>query len=306
MIRGLFAGLATPDVVSHVERAPGPDEKVTATWQLLAGGGPALNAAVVFAALGGEATLLSRVGDGPAADLIRADLAGCGVRLVDVARDGTPPVSSITVESDGTRRVVGLDATSAAIDAPDAPDAADDPASEGAMPEVDVVLVDGHHPDLAAAALGHGARLGVPRVLDAGRWKPPMRDLFPGCTHVLASAEFRLEGREESVEARLGRLMRIIGTGSGHRLAGITAGGGDIAWIEREPGGTLVNGRTRPPLVEALDTLGAGDALHGAYAWGLAAGVPDPLEVAATVASRSCETRGTRAWLDRAREFARR
>lgn len=58
-VRGLFAGLATLDIVSHVDRAPGPDEKVTATWQLVAAGGPALNAAVTFAALGGHALLLT-------------------------------------------------------------------------------------------------------------------------------------------------------------------------------------------------------------------------------------------------------
>lgn len=294
MTRGLFVGLATLDVVSHVERAPGPDEKVTATWQLLAAGGPALNAAVTFAALGGDAVLVTRVGSGPAADLVRGDLAACGVRLVDAAGAGsTPPVSSITVEADGTRRVVGLDATAIETEG-DVPE----------MPPADVVLIDGHHPDLAVAALAHGRNAGIPRVLDAGRWKPHMSELLPGCTHVLASAAFRLDGREAQTPERLERLATRIDTSADNTLVAITAGADPITWIARSSDAET-RGMTISPQVEEVDTLGAGDALHGAYAWALATGVEDPLGVAAAVAARSCEVRGTRAWLDRAPEFAR-
>lgn len=293
MPRGLFAGLATLDVVSHVERAPAADEKVTATWQLLAGGGPALNAAVVFAALGGEATLLTRLGAGAVADLVRADLARCGVEVLDVAGAGAaPPVSSITVEADGSRRVVGLDAV-AGEDGEPSPDLPDG---------TDVVLIDGHHPDLAAHALAHGRRLRVPRILDAGRWKPPMAELLPRCTDVVASAGFRLDGDEDDVDDRLERLLGILEPGP-RSLAAVTAGAGVIRWRRRRDG-VDESGEIAPPRVAAIDTLGAGDALHGAYAWASVAGVERPLATAARVASRSCETRGTRAWLDHASEYA--
>jgi sugar/nucleoside kinase (ribokinase family) len=54
---GLFVGLSTLDIVYRVAAPPGPDEKVQAAGQDLAAGGPATNAAVTFAALGGAATL---------------------------------------------------------------------------------------------------------------------------------------------------------------------------------------------------------------------------------------------------------
>ncbi len=51
------------------------------------------------------------------------------------------------------------------------------------------------------------------------------------------------------------------------------------------------------PGVESIDTLGAGDVLHGAYAYFLASGLPirTSLERAVAVASRSCERHGPRA-----------
>jgi sugar/nucleoside kinase (ribokinase family) len=71
-------------VIQHVDAAPGPNEKVTARAQWVVAGGPATNAAVTFAALGGTAVLVTALGSGAAADMVRADLAGCGVRVVDV------------------------------------------------------------------------------------------------------------------------------------------------------------------------------------------------------------------------------
>lgn len=287
--RGLFAGLATLDVVNHVERAPETDEKVTATWQLMAGGGPALNAAVVFAALGGQATLLTRMGSGAAADLVTADLETCGVHLLDAAGDGvTPPVSSITVEADGSRRVVGFDSTNQS-----------DASAPPSLPDgTDVVLVDGHHPDLADRALALGETHDAPRLLDAGRWKPAMAGIVDRCTHVVASAAFRLDGAEKPGGDRLRRLTsRLAVSAAGVSVAAITAGGGAIRWRERAFDGTESTGLTHPPAVDVVDTLGAGDALHGAYAWALATGHADPLAFAAEIAALSCTVRGTRSWL---------
>ena len=72
---GVFVGLATLDVIHRISGPPDVNEKVTATEQFVAAGGPAANAAVTFAALGGDAILVTALGDGPVADLIRSDLA---------------------------------------------------------------------------------------------------------------------------------------------------------------------------------------------------------------------------------------
>ena len=63
----MFVGLTTLDVLHRVERSPGPNEKVTALRQDVAAGGPAANAAVVFAAMGGTARLITSMGSDPLA-----------------------------------------------------------------------------------------------------------------------------------------------------------------------------------------------------------------------------------------------
>src|SRR4051812_10229747 len=144
---GVFVGLATLDVIHRIAKPPAVDEKITSTAQFVAAGGPAANAAVTFAALGGAATLVTALGDDPVADLIRADLATYGVTVVDAAAGSTPavPVSAVSVvESTGDRSVVSLDAVNS--------DAVPPTGLDDLVAGADVVLVDGHHPVIARAA----------------------------------------------------------------------------------------------------------------------------------------------------------
>ena len=88
---GVFVGLSTLDVVHRVQRVPGANEKVTARRQDVAAGGPAANAAVVFAALGGDAVLITALGSDPLAGLISGELTARGVRTIDVTPDDPEP-----------------------------------------------------------------------------------------------------------------------------------------------------------------------------------------------------------------------
>lgn len=275
---GVFVGLATLDVIQHVEELPRPDAKVTATWQGVAAGGPALNAAVTFAALGGSARLITRVGSGPVADLVRADLAAHGVELVDVDPEYTPSVSSITVlVGSGERQIVSTDAG-----APIPLAVLPGPALE-ALAGADVVELDGHHPDLAELVLAQTSSR--PSVLDAGRWKPQFARLVPAVDDIICSAAFAFPGSCDVLGEALAR---------GVGLAAVSAGGGPLRWRTADACGEVV-----VPAVEAVDTLGAGDVLHGAYAYARcsAASPAQRLRFASDIASRSVEERGTRTFL---------
>ncbi len=283
--RGVFVGLATLDVIHRVDAAPGPNEKITARAQFVAAGGPAANAAVAFAALGGESSLLTALGSGPIARTIAAELAGVGVRVVDVAPESEDqaPVSSVSViEATGERSVVGGDAARLVVPAPRAEDLTRE------LGEADVVLLDGHHPELARAAAHEVRRSGVPSVLDAGRWKPVMADVLPCVTDVVASADFRLPGRNTSAD-----------TGSGLAAGGapvvvVTAGGDPVRWWS---GGRC--GEIEVPEVGVVDTLGAGDVFHGGYAFALAQGLglERRIAFASEVAATRCAHVGPRSWL---------
>src|SRR5215469_13626300 len=88
-VTGLFVGRSTLDIVYGCRTFPEPDGKVDAEVAYVTGGGPALNAAVAFAALGGRARLCSPVGLGVFADRARADLESHGVELSDTAEGET-------------------------------------------------------------------------------------------------------------------------------------------------------------------------------------------------------------------------
>ena len=342
-MHGLFAGLTTLDVAHGLDSVPDPLSKTTSTAHLLAAGGPATNAAVTFSALcrvargrgsgsgdegdgsdgGDAATLLTAVGRGPLSDVVLADLAEAGVDVLDATElpDGRPssgadsrarglePALSGIVEHPEGRMVVSTNAR-LALDVVGARALL----AEGLLDEgdPDVVLVDGHNPELAALAL----RAGTPdvdgsadplaelaehpshlRVLDGGSWKPWFTPLLGLVDVAVVSADFRPPVLTEADGDATAAFLRGFGITRVVR----TDGANPVRWWwDGAEGEVPVVG------VAEASTLGAGDVFHGALAWALARlhasglAVPqDPtpqIAFAASVATLSTRTFGTRAW----------
>lgn len=293
----VFAGLATLDVVQRVGRLPAPNEKVTSASQSVASGGPAANAAKTHAVLGGESRLVTALGTGPLAGLVRADLEAFGVEVVDLARDPgrEPPVASITVLQDtGERAVVSPD-----------PAPLGDPGDLGGyLDGAECLLVDGHHPAIALAAARAAHERGIEVVVDAGRPRPVFADLLPLCQTAICSADFRWGGAADA--AGSARALLDLGL----RRVAFTAGAGPIAWWSVTARGDVTrHGEVAPPAVRAVDTLGAGDVLHGAYCHARTrrrASFAEHLGAAADLASRRVATVGLNRWLSQEQADARR
>lgn len=277
--RGLFVGLATLDVIHRVAALPGPNQKITALTTDVAAGGPAAVAAITFAALGGSALLVTALGPGAAADAVRADLAGAGVEAVDVAPPGfvLPPASVLVVEGTGERSVVGGGAGRIPVTPPADADVV--AWAEGS----EVLLIDGHHPEVAVTFARAAAASGCPVVADLGSAKPVYDRVLPWITDAICSADYRTADGSAPAEM-LGR---------GPLLVAVSHGPDPLEWW------TLVDrGSIEVPPVAAVDTLGAGDVLHGAYAFALAAGQerPDALRTAVRVAGIRVAHIGPREW----------
>ncbi|MQY24491.1 PfkB family carbohydrate kinase [Nocardia aurantia] len=285
MATAVFAGLATLDIAYAVPSYPAEDSKTQATGQFLGAGGPAANAAVTYAHLSGRTpALVTALGAHPLARLIRDDLTSCGVTPHDVTPSGThsPPVSSIVVATGAaTRTIVSMDGAEIS--------ARFDPTRLGALDRARILLVDGHHPELAVGFAAAAHRAGIPVVLDAGRWRPVHPDLLPLTTVAICSAAFAPPGTGGDPDAVFDHLRR-----RGVRYAAISRGAAPMPF--RAPDGA---GRLVMPQVDAMDTLGAGDILHGAFCHYFVAGqqFPEALRSAATVASASCRYLGTREWM---------
>ncbi|WP_019137662.1 PfkB family carbohydrate kinase [Cellulomonas massiliensis] len=286
--RLVCAGLATLDVVQVVDALPGPDEKVVARSASVAFGGPAANAAATAVALGVPTVLVTALGTGPVADAVRSGLAGRGVEVVDLLEGlpGSPAVSTVLVtRATGERSVVSVNATGVAR--------LDDAAAavaEDVLRGADALLLDGHH--LAAAvALARAARSGgVPVLLDGGSWKPGLEELLALVDHAVLSADFRAPDP--------GHVLDAVAAWGAATVAR-SSGAGPVEWRSADGDRGLV----RPPAVAAgdvVDTLGAGDVLHGAFAAEVARGadVPTALGRAVQVATRSVRHAGALGWVD--------
>lgn len=300
---GLFVGLATLDVVQVVDRLPGSNEKTTARRTWLAAGGPAAVAAVAFAALGGEARLWTALGSSPAAQLAADDLARAGVAVIDAApQEFELAVSTAFVHAGtGERAVVSGSGHVPELDGVEAPD----------LTGVDVILIDGHHAALARAAAlrvetptptsssvgpsvpGDGdpsprrddvvGTRGLPLVVDAGSHKPVFDDLFPLASDVLCSDDYRHPaGRSPS---------ELLGLGP--ELVAVSHGGEPLQWWM-----AISSGSVPTPEATVVDTLGAGDVLHGAYSYWLARGLarPEALQRAVAAATERVRHLGPFAW----------
>ena len=156
-----------------------------------------------------------------------------------------------------------------------------------------VVLIDGHHPRLAAAAARSAAQQKLPVVLDAGRWRPVMGELLPAARAVICSADFRVPGTADPAASA----AAVVGRGV--PSVAVTRGGEPILWWHKGGTGEIP---VRP--VEVVDTLGAGDFFHGAFLVSDPARLAfaDQLGAAAEVSGVRCANLGPRRWLDNLRE----
>ena len=106
--RVLFVGRATLDVVYSLDQFPSEDTKVFARAMHVAPGGPATNAAITHALLGGKRVLMTAVGRGPWAAPVREELRGLGIELIDLAA-GTAyetPLTTVLVNEAGATRTI--------------------------------------------------------------------------------------------------------------------------------------------------------------------------------------------------------
>ena len=241
--KGLFVGLATVDLAYVVDKLPPRNAKISVPSQQVSVGGPAANAAVTFAFLGGRSGLVTAVGKHPLGILIRQDLARFSVSVHDIGRHRkeAPPVSSILVlRGSGERTVVSANA------------AAFPPLKVGFNPRwlsgMSIVQVDGHYMPLCIAGARFARSCGIPVVLDSGSWKEGMDELLPSIDIAICSDDFRPPGCRDDSD-----VLEFL-AGRGIRQVAITRGAAPVTYLDNRKHGKIPVERVRP-----TDMLGAGD-----------------------------------------------
>jgi len=283
----LCVGHASHDLIFTVPHHPEADEKIVATRLLSCGGGPAANAAVTVARLGYRAGFAGYLGDDLYGEAHRAEFQAEGVETGWIVRGTQPtPLSTVLVKPDGRRALINYkgDLSPLAADAID---------FSGL--DCRVVLFDGHEPELSPALLSRCQRLQIPTLVDAGSLHRGTEYLMFRVDYLVCSEKFARQwlGADDPERA-------LQGLSEQSPAVVITLGERGLIWQMSGEKGRL----PACPVV-AVDTTGAGDAFHGAFAAGLAAGLPWPelLHYASLAGAHCCTCLGARPGMPRAADL---
>ena len=280
--RVICLGLSALDQIWRVpEFFSGGGQKIRSLEYDTAGGGMAATAAVAVARLGGTAAFWGRGGDDAAGHEMRKALSEQGVDVSQfrLFENGKSSVSGILVDSAGERQIVNFRGQFP------------EPADWLPLGEIDgasAVLADPRWLSGAKALFEAARAKAVPTILDADVADAQIFEtLLPLTDHAVFS-EPALAGFAGSTDDTA--LAKVAKYGCG--VAAVTRGADGVTWRESN------DVRHQPAYaVAAVDTTGAGDVFHGAYAFAIGArlAADDAMSFAAAAAALKCTRPGGRA-----------
>lgn len=277
MTRVLCIGSAVVDFTFTFDEMPERAEKYVAKTAAVVGGGIAANAAVAIARLGGDVLLSAQLGDDSVGDTILADLRKEGVDVCHVTRTAgaRSSYSSVYIDDKGERQIANFRGEGLQLDV----------GTFANIGELDAVLVDTRIPEAALAGLELARSRKIPGVLDG---EAP---IDPRLVEIASHVAFSRQGLEATMPGqhpdealltlanRCGNWVCMTDGANGTRYGG--------------PDGILHFPAFK---VDAVDTLGAGDVWHGAFALALGEGMTedDAVRFASAVAALKCTRTGGR------------
>lgn len=279
-IIGCFTGLTTLDYIYYVDSYPENNSKVKTGDYKYYVGGPAANAAITYALLGGRAVLLTCLGKSNIAGMIKGILEGYGVEVIDFSdTDELPNTATIVVDKNGNRTIFSGQSRVADI-------RENILNSEIRLKDGNVLfgetegfcLFDLNQQEISLKILD---KVSCPVVLDAGSWKENAERFLEKADVVISSEGFT-NPRGDNIFA-----MKECSDA----LKAITRGENPILIAD---GNVPVNVRGK-----CVDSLGAGDIFHGAFCYAYFSGkmkFTEAIESAGYIAGESVKYRGPREW----------
>ncbi len=264
--KALFVGLCTKDILYYTDDIPAKNHKSKTEDFATYIGGPAANAAITYAALGGDATLATCLGDSMESRAMLEELNGYGIKVLNYAMYETiPNTACIVVSENGDRTIIsGQHPFEINCDYD--------------LNDYDFALFDCNQQEISLDILQSMTRQTV--VLDAGNIKPNIEQFLERADIIIASEDFRDEAGSDIFGMQCKTDQRVM-----------TRGEKSI----------LYNGTEIPvKKAKAVDTLGAGDIFHGAFCYAYfeaEKGMEEALKFAAKVAGESIKYRGPRKWI---------
>jgi sulfofructose kinase len=276
--RILCIGMPVRDLTFRIQELPERGLKVNASHFDEIAGGNALNAAIGIVRLGGRASICGPMGDSreTSAKYIFDKLAHEGIdtkHLVHMPGLVTP-ISNIMIDPSGERTIVTFrDPELWKVHLPD---------TDTLLRDCDAILTENRCAEFCTDLCAEARKRGIPVVVDVDRAMSMREGLLTASSHLIFSSEAlqATAGITDDAEA-LKKMAKLT-----HSFLAGTRGPRGTIWLDEQK-----QLRETPAFpVHTVDTLGAGDIFHGAFALAITENqdVPSALRFASAAAALKC------------------
>ena len=276
--RILCIGIPVRDLTFRIQELPARGFKANASHFEEISGGNALNATIGIVRLGGRASLCGPMGDAreTTSRYIFDKLAHEGINTKHLIHMPglVTPISNIMIDPSGERTIVTFrDPELWKVRLPEA---------DGLLEDCSAILTENRCAEFCTELCVEARRRGIPVIVDVDRTMSLREGLLTASSHLVFSSEAlqSTAGVADDAEA-----LRKIAKLTPSFLAG-TRGAQGTLWLDEHQ--TLQ--RTPAFPVHTVDTLGAGDVFHGAFALAITEkqDLPDALRFASAAAALKC------------------
>jgi sulfofructose kinase len=272
----LCVGHACYDLLFSVEKHPKSDEKIFADNLTACGGGPAANAAIAVSRLGFSSAFAGYLGEDLYGQMHLQEFIDENVVTHFIVRGVLPtPLSTVLVKPNGERALINYKGSTKPLLAD---------AIDFSSVQAKAILLDGHEPQLSLTIVEFAKNNGIPTILDAGSMHEGTSILWDKVDYLVASEKFALQFSDD-VQIALNRLSE------NSPAVVITLGEKGLIWQRGQQTGDLASFP-----IKAIDTTGAGDAFHGAFAAAVSDGLDwlSILEYSSAAGALCCTNLGAR------------
>jgi len=276
--RILCIGMPVRDLTFRIEELPERGFKVNASHFEEICGGNALNAAIGIVRLGGRASICGPMGDvrEASAKYIFEKLAHEGIDSKHIMhmRGLVTPISNIMIDPSGERTIVTFrDPELWKVHLPD---------TGKLLEECDAILTESRCAEFCTDLCAEARRRGIPVIVDVDRTMSLREGLLTASSHLVFSSEAlqSTASVRDNAEA-----LKKIAKFTPSFVAG-TRGAQGTLWLDEQH-----KLRETPAFpVHTVDTLGAGDVFHGAFALAITESqdIPSALRFASAAAALKC------------------
>ena len=276
--RILCIGIPVRDLTFRIQELPARGFKANASHFEEISGGNALNATIGIVRLGGRASLCGPMGDAreTTSRYIFDKLAHEGIDTKDLIHMPglVTPISNIMIDPSGERTIVTFrdpDLWRVQL-----------PLADKLLEDCGAVLIESRCAEFCTDLCAEARNRGIPVIVDVDRTMSLREGLLTASSHLVFSSEAlqATAGIADDAEA-----LKKIAKLTPSFLAG-TRGALGTLWLDEH------NDLQQTPAfpVHTVDTLGAGDVFHGAFALGITEGqdLPAALRFASAAAALKC------------------